>query len=91
MHQVLVRYGINRLDHMDRATRRVIRRYEYQRPGELVHVDIKKLGNIPDGGGAGKRRSQAVVGGRGAGESGLKEIAKGNFSARNAGGRPCIT
>jgi hypothetical protein len=28
----------------------VIRRYERSAPGELVHVDIKKLGNIPDGG-----------------------------------------
>jgi hypothetical protein len=28
-----------------------VRRYERERPGELVHVDIKKLGNIPDGGG----------------------------------------
>ncbi|MFJ7201719.1 MULTISPECIES: IS481 family transposase, partial [unclassified Streptomyces] len=40
-----------RLTHLDRATGRVIRRYERNRPGELVHVDIKKLGNIPDGGG----------------------------------------
>jgi len=29
----------------------VIRRYERATPGELVHVDIKKLGRIPDGGG----------------------------------------
>jgi hypothetical protein len=36
---------------MDRATGRVIRRYECVTPGEPVHVDIKKLGNIPDGGG----------------------------------------
>ncbi len=36
---------------LTRATGRVIRRYERDRPGELVHVDIKKLGNIPDGGG----------------------------------------
>jgi transposase InsO family protein len=27
------------------------RHYERQRPGELIHVDVKKLGNIPDGGG----------------------------------------
>ena len=51
VHRVLVRYRINRLAHMDRATGRVIRRYEYPQPGGLVHVDIKKLGNIPDGGG----------------------------------------
>lgn len=36
---------------MDRPTGQVIRRYERERPGELVHADIKKLGNIPDGGG----------------------------------------
>ena len=27
------------------------RRYERKRPGELVHIDVKKLGRIPDGGG----------------------------------------
>jgi len=26
-------------------------RYERSRPGELVHVDVKKLGRVPDGGG----------------------------------------
>jgi Integrase core domain len=36
---------------MDRPTGRVIRRYERERTGELVHVDIKKRGKIPDGGG----------------------------------------
>ncbi|MFJ2900762.1 IS481 family transposase, partial [Streptomyces sp. NPDC087218] len=51
VHRVLVRFGLARLSHLDRATGRVIRRYEHDRPGELVHVDIKKLGNIPDGGG----------------------------------------
>ncbi len=51
VHRVLTRYGLARLTHLDRATGRVIRRYERARPGELVHVDIKKLGNIPDGGG----------------------------------------
>ncbi|MEV0699577.1 IS481 family transposase [Saccharopolyspora sp. NPDC050389] len=51
VHRVLVRYKIARLAHLDRATGRVIRRYERDAPGELVHVDIKKLGNIPEGGG----------------------------------------
>jgi transposase InsO family protein len=51
VHRVLTRYRLARLDHLDRVTGRVIRRYERERPGELVHVDIKKLGNIPDGGG----------------------------------------
>ncbi|MGW5498774.1 IS481 family transposase [Streptomyces olivaceoviridis] len=51
VHRVLARYNLARLIHLDRATGQVIRRYERDRPGELVHVDIKKLGNIPDGGG----------------------------------------
>ncbi|KUN13307.1 IS481 family transposase [Streptomyces canus] len=51
VHRVLARFGLARLIHLDRATGRVIRRYERERPGELVHVDIKKLGSIPDGGG----------------------------------------
>ncbi|WP_371591766.1 IS481 family transposase [Streptomyces virginiae] len=51
MHRALTRFGLARLSHLDRATGRVIRRYERHKPGELVHVDIKKLGNIPDGGG----------------------------------------
>ena len=51
VHRVLTRLGISRLSWMDRPTGRVIRRYERDQPGELVHVDIKKLGRIPDGGG----------------------------------------
>jgi transposase InsO family protein len=34
-----------------RASKRTAVRYERQRPGELVHMDVKKLGRIPDGGG----------------------------------------
>jgi transposase InsO family protein len=51
VHRVLVRLGLNRLSWMDRPSGHVIRRYERDRPGDLVHVDIKKLGKIPDGGG----------------------------------------
>ena len=51
VHRVLVRLGLNRLSWMDRPTGRVIRRIEHSRPGELVQVDIKKLGRIPTGGG----------------------------------------
>ena len=51
VHRVLTRFGLARLAHLDRATGQVIRRYEHAAPGDLVHVDIKKLGNIPDGGG----------------------------------------
>jgi transposase InsO family protein len=51
VHRVLTRYGLAKLCWLDRATGRVIRRYEHAHPGDLVHVDIKKLGRIPDGGG----------------------------------------
>jgi transposase InsO family protein len=51
VHRVLSRFGLARLSWLDRATGRVIRRYEHQSPGDLVHVDIKKLGRIPEGGG----------------------------------------
>jgi hypothetical protein len=50
VHKVLVRCRINRLAHLDRATGEPIRRYEHDHPGSLIHVDVKKLGNIPDGG-----------------------------------------
>jgi transposase InsO family protein len=51
VHAVLARNGVARLAWMDRPTGRVIRRYEHDKPGDLVHVDIKKLGKIPPGGG----------------------------------------
>lgn len=51
VHRVLCRHGLNRLAWMDRPTGRVIRRIHTNRPGELVHVDVKKLGRIPPGGG----------------------------------------
>jgi transposase InsO family protein len=51
VHRVLVRLGLNRLRWLDRPTGRVIRRIITSRPGELVHVDVKKLGRIPTGGG----------------------------------------
>ena len=51
VHAVLARCRLNRLSHIDRVTGEPARRYERERPGELIHVDVKKLGNIPDGGG----------------------------------------
>lgn len=51
VYGVLRRHGLARLDHLDRPTARPIRRYERERPGELIHVDVKKLGRIPPGGG----------------------------------------
>jgi transposase InsO family protein len=51
VYAVLVRHDLARLDHLDRASGRQIRRYERSRPGELVHLDVKKLGKIRPGGG----------------------------------------
>ncbi len=50
IYGVLRREGISRLSYIDRPTRTVVR-YERERPGELLHVDVKKLGRIRDGGG----------------------------------------
>jgi len=56
--RVLRRRGMPLLRDLDPLTGQVIRaskattvRYERDRPGELVHMDVKKLGRIPDGGG----------------------------------------
>ena len=51
VHRVLSRYGLARLAWLDRPTGRNVRRYEHAAPGDLVHLDVKKLGRIPDGGG----------------------------------------
>jgi hypothetical protein len=55
---ILARNAVPRLSECDPLTGAVIRaskqttiRYERERPGELVHMDVKKLGRIPDGGG----------------------------------------
>jgi transposase InsO family protein len=50
VYGVLRRGGLSRLAHLDRPTATPIR-YERERPGELVHVDVKKLGRIRSGGG----------------------------------------
>jgi transposase InsO family protein len=50
-HRILRRHGMPALAATDRATGEPVRRYERSRPGELVHIDVKKLGRIPDGGG----------------------------------------
>jgi transposase InsO family protein len=51
VHAVLTRCRINRLSRIDRVTAEPIRRYEHDHPGSLIHVDVTKFGNIPDGGG----------------------------------------
>ena len=54
---VLRRWAMPHLTDLDRISGELIRsratdrRYEHLRPGDLVHVDVKKLGKIPDGGG----------------------------------------
>jgi transposase InsO family protein len=54
--RVLARYRLPLLTAIDQATGLPVRRtkpvrYQAAAPGELVHVDVKKLGKIPDGGG----------------------------------------
>ena len=51
VHRVLQRQGLSRLEWLDRPTGRVVRRIVTCRPGELVHVDTKKLHQVPVGGG----------------------------------------
>jgi transposase InsO family protein len=54
---VLRRWAMPRLADLDRITGELLRsratevRYEHSRPGDLLHIDVKKLGRIPDGGG----------------------------------------
>lgn len=69
VHAVLVRCRLNRLSHIDIRTGEVVRRYEHPHAGSLIHVDVKKLGNIPEGGGwrfvgrvAGRRHRAATPG-----------------------------
>jgi transposase InsO family protein len=48
VHRILTRLGLNRLR---RISCEPVRRYEWEQPGDLVHLDIKKLGRIGQGGG----------------------------------------
>ena len=50
VHRVLCRHGLNRLAWLHRPTGRVVRRIHTSRPGELVHIEAKRLGRIPPGG-----------------------------------------
>ena len=50
VYAVLRRSGLNRLDRLHRVSRRQVR-YEHAAPGDLLHLDVKKLGRIPAGGG----------------------------------------
>src|SRR5690625_573940 len=71
--KVLTRYRVPLLGHIDLNTGIRVRkpkpvRYEHENPGDLVHVDVKKLGRIPDGGGwrtLGRQRGKKNRGGVG--------------------------
>ncbi|MGY1836305.1 IS481 family transposase [Blastococcus sp. SYSU DS0510] len=71
---VIARAGMPRLAEVDRLTGELLRGrrhsdrcYERERPGELLHVDVKKLGRIPDGGGWRVHGRSEEVRGRGLG------------------------
>ena len=70
--KVLARYRVPLLGHIDVNTGLAVRkpkpvRYEHAHPGDMVHIDVKKLGRIPDGGGwrtlgnAGKKNKKKSV------------------------------
>lgn len=50
VYAVLRREGLSRLTYLDRPTGVPVR-YEREHPGELIHIDVKKLGKIRPGGG----------------------------------------
>jgi transposase InsO family protein len=71
---VLARAGMPRLAEVDRFTGELLRgrrysdrRYEHEHPGDLLHVDVKKLGRVPDGGGWRVHGRSEEVRGRGNG------------------------
>jgi len=71
---VLARAGMPRLAEVDRLTGELLRgrrhsqrRYEREQPGELLHVDVKKLGRVPAGGGWRVHGRREEVRGRGIG------------------------
>lgn len=81
VHAVLRRCRLNRLTHIDRATGEPLRRYEHPVPGSLLHMDVTKFGNIPDGGG------WRFVG-RQAGQR--NKVATGHRTGRGHDGNPRI-
>jgi transposase InsO family protein len=71
---VLARNGVPRLAEVDRLTGELLRGrrhsdriYERDHPGDLLHVDVMKLGRIPDGGGWRVHGRSEEVRGRGLG------------------------
>ena len=83
--RIVARSGLPRLADVDRVTGEVRRRgpvtavrYERERPGELVHVDVKKVARIPEGGGW-RARGRGCGSAPGAGRSCL-HVAVDDFS-----------
>lgn len=83
--RIVARSGLPRLADVDRVTGEARRRgpvtpvrYERARPGELVHVDVKKVARIPDGGGH-RALGRGCGSRRGAGSSRL-HVAVDDFS-----------
>ena len=83
--RIVARSGLPRLADVDRVTGEVRRRgpvtpvrYERGRPGELVHVDVKKVARIPEGGGW-RARGRGCGSAPGAGRSCL-HVAVDDFS-----------
>lgn len=77
IYRILLRHGISRLRDIDVSgedLREPVVRYEWDRPGDMVHADVKKIGFIPDGGGW-------RVHGRGSAQH------KASSRAKNAGAR----
>ncbi|URN10280.1 IS481 family transposase [Actinomadura madurae] len=72
--RILRRHGVPALAACDpltgqqiRASRASERRYEHGAPGDMIHIDVKKLGRIPDGGGWRIHGRSETVRGRGIG------------------------
>ena len=72
--RILARHGMPHLAAIDpitgeriRSARRSTNRYEHPHPGSLIHVDVKKLGRIPAGGGWRAHGRSEAVRGRGIG------------------------
>jgi transposase InsO family protein len=71
--RILARHGVPHLAAIDPITGEPVRRrhtgirYERRRPGDLLHIDVKKLGRVPDGGGWRLHGRREEVRGRGIG------------------------
>jgi hypothetical protein len=66
IYGVLARHGRSRLQDLDRTSGQPIR-YQREHPGELAHLDVKKLGRIPEGGGHRVHGRATATRGRGIG------------------------